>query len=367
MNSGLRDTTVPPIVRHEAGTVNRPFFVSLALILGIMSLSSRSVAQNGATPTSIAPAQAQLEQVLGGLHGPGFAIASSDAMGLLAAADEEGYICLWDKDTLLNVRNAAQPAYAFKAHDGPAIGLAWNGAVLASAGGDNRVKLWSMPYGRLLRTLDAKNSIGGIVLPRDGASIAWTEVDSKVVLADVAAANKPQPIDVGGETLTAIVVSHDGRQLAVAGADGKITVVEIASRKQILQVAVPVGPQLSLVERQVVALAVSPDGNVIAAGMADGTINVFDRSTGKQIRKQAGHTGSVTCLKYHWDGAFLFSSSRDRTIRIWNVKDGALVKTLEGHESWVQGIEFLTGGSRLASVSADRTVRIWTLGAARKQ
>src|SRR5262249_56772467 len=86
----------------------------------------------------INPAQARLEQTLGGLDGPGFAVAADEESGMLAAGCERGTIAYWDKDVALGVRAGGNAVQALSGHQGPVLALAWRGGVLASAGADQK-------------------------------------------------------------------------------------------------------------------------------------------------------------------------------------------------------------------------------------
>src|SRR5262249_174241 len=92
----------------------------------------------------INPAQARLEQTLGGLDGPGFAVAADEESGMLAVGCERGAIAYWDKDVALGVRGGGNAVQALSGHQGPVLALAWRGGVLASAGADQKVILWNV-------------------------------------------------------------------------------------------------------------------------------------------------------------------------------------------------------------------------------
>ncbi len=92
----------------------------------------------------INPAVARLDKTMGGLDGPGYAIAYGEDMDLLVAGCEGGSIQGWKKDVLLGFRNGTGSANTLSGHLGPVVALAWNGGkTLASAGADRKILLWS--------------------------------------------------------------------------------------------------------------------------------------------------------------------------------------------------------------------------------
>src|SRR5262249_9196519 len=97
----------------------------------------------------INPALARLDQTIGGLDGPGLAVAVNDSGSLLAAGGEHGSIQLWGKDVAMGIRAADGTPNVLPAHNGPLTALAWNGGpILASAGVDKKVVLWDVAGGK---------------------------------------------------------------------------------------------------------------------------------------------------------------------------------------------------------------------------
>src|ERR1700757_190792 len=72
-----------------------------------------------AAPPAIAPNFARLDQTLGGLDGPGFALAYDESSGTLAAACEGRSIHYWDKAVTQGVRGGSAPPNVLKEHAGP--------------------------------------------------------------------------------------------------------------------------------------------------------------------------------------------------------------------------------------------------------
>lgn len=59
----------------------------------------------------------------------------------------------------------------------------------------------------------------------------------------------------------------------------------------------------------------------------DYDLRIWDTKLGQTTRVLAGHTKSVTCVK--WGGrGLIYSGSQDRTIRVWRAEDVKLIKQL---------------------------------------
>lgn len=321
-------------------------------------------------PPPINPAQAKLDQTLAGLDGPGLGLALGEGPGILAAACEGGTIQYWDRDVLLGVRMGDRTPNVLRGHQGSITALAWQGGpLLASAGTDQKILLWSMPGGKIANGLAVPSLVRALALSPDGKLLAGSLDDYTLQIWDTAT-GKPGP-KLAGHTdwVLALAFSPDGKTLASGGYDGTVRLWEAASGKKLLDVPIktPAKPnEPPPAPNTVLALAFSPDGKQLAAGGTDTLIYLVQTADGKVVRTMTGCTGSVTGLDFHPGGAVLASACKDRVVRLWNPTNGQLIKALEGHTAWVQGVTFLAQGTRLASVGADQTVRLWDLGAGKK-
>eukprot|EP00741_Cyanophora_paradoxa_P003445 tig00000704_g3346.t2 len=113
-------------------------------------------------------------------------------------------------------------------------------------------------------------------------------------------------------------------------------------------------------------VAVSPNDKFIATGSQDKTVKIWALSEGKaQSLTLAG-----TCTGHKrtiWSAAFspvdlcLASSSGDQTIKIWSLTDFTCLKTLEGHTNSVLRCCFISSGMQILSTSSDTLVKLWNV------
>jgi WD40 repeat protein len=344
---------------------SRLLFVAAALII----TSAWALPQPPTLP-AINPALAHLDQTIGGLDGPGLAVAVKESGDLLAAACERGSIQLWGKDVSMGIRAADGTPNVMQGHDGPVTALAWNGGpVLASAGVDKKIVLWDVAGDKALQTLTAAAEVRALVMSPDGKLLASSGEDTTVQLWEVATGKAGVKLTGHTDWVLALAFSPDGKSLASGGHDGTAKVWEVATGKKVIDVPAHAAAQPNQPAPEnnaVMSLAFSPDGKTLAVGGSDTQIHLLNVIDGKLLRSLPGHTSAVKALAFHPGGTLLVSGSKDRTVRLWNPTNGQALKTLEGHTAWVEGVSFFAQGTRLVSVGADQTLRLWDLSDPKK-
>lgn len=79
----------------------------------------------------------------------------------------------------------------------------------------------------------------------------------------------------------------------------------------------------------------------LASSSKDGDVRIWDMVLGGTIRTIAGHTKSISVVKWGGSG-LLYTASQDRTVKVWRAADGVLCRTLEGHGHWVNTLALNT-------------------------
>lgn len=201
-----------------------------------------------------------------------------------------------------------------------------DGSLLAGAGTDGRVRLWSMPDGALVNTLDAHyNAVWDIAFSPDGATLATAGGDGMVHLWDVATWEKRHTISGLGMAITSIDFSPDGSQLAAGGWDGSVWILD-ALTGEILE---------SRLTQQFLAwtIAFNADGTRFVLGNDGGEVVLFDVVDEPpfivQNRVLRAHQGPVYAVAFHPDGQHLASGGIDGLIYVWDMDSGEIVQQSE--------------------------------------
>ncbi|WP_158819009.1 caspase family protein [Methylocapsa sp. S129] len=231
---------------------------------------------------------------------------------------------------------------------------------LAVTGSDDKtVRVWSLPEGRLLRTVRPPigegdlGKIYAVAITPDGRQIAaagydaHSAVDDKmgVYLFDAAAGDAARKIGDFDEVINDLAFSPDGARLAVAIDDNKgVRVLDLASGQQIMDDTDFHGPSFGVV--------FGPDGSLYAAGM-DGFLRRYGPDLKRAVKIAAPSGKEPFKIAVDPSGRLLgVSYNRSVAIDIVDAKTLKLVVRADTHSVLgddLGSVAWAFGGSRLAA------------------
>lgn len=241
-------------------------------------------------------------------------------------------------------------------HRGPirCLAISPNGQVLASGSDDRTVRLWSLPDGIVLKALEGhQDSVNCLAISPDGRTLASGSKDSSLLLWSLSYRRVIKTLTGHNVWVTSVAFSPDGQLLASGGVD---QIVRLHS--------LPGGALIKTLHEHrhwITCLAISPDGRVLASGDRYKTVLLWSLPDGTVLNRLREHNGSITCLAISPDGRILASGSDDHTIRLWRLPGGQPLGALTKHRGPIRCLAISPDGRMLVSGSDDRTVRLWSL------
>jgi WD40 repeat protein len=293
-------------------------------------------------------------------HASGVSSLSFNTEGdLLATGGMDRSVRIWDvakgkQVGLLMGHSGLVLAVAFRPKD----------SLVVSASEDRTVRGWG-PSGELFSLRGHRGPVAGVAFSHDGRRLATA--GTEVLVWDLDTAQDSLSYNDQNEEMTA--VAFDPRGAGFVTASGSLFKPEGAGEAVFRD---PTGRKVRSMTGHtgaVAAVAVSPDGNRIASGSFDTTVKIWDSATGRELFTLRGHKLPVTTVAFSNNGRFIASGSgmvgtplsldTPGEIKLWDLEARKEVKEFEGHTGRVTCVRFHPDGARLFSASHDGTVRVW--------
>jgi hypothetical protein len=260
----------------------------------------------------------------------------------LAAEHLDGTIELWalPEGTLLRTLEG-------HGYGGSDLFITPDGKILATGSDDATIKLWSLPDGVVLKTLEGHvNRVSGTSITPDGKilishgsntfySIPYTTADGKTAYSStedhsikiwsLPDGNLLKTLEGHTGPVFAFSISPDGKILASGSGDATIKLWSL-----------PEGILLKTIKGNtngITALSFKPDGKVLASATEfnDHEIKLWSIPDGhllKTIKGNKERTDGVNAISFSLDGKILVSSGFDHAIKFWSLPEGALLTCL---------------------------------------
>ncbi|KNC48839.1 WD40 repeat-containing protein [Thecamonas trahens ATCC 50062] len=265
----------------------------------------------------------------------------------VASASGDNTVRIWNALTVL-------PVKTLKGHTGWVLRVAWSpdGETLASASMDGTVRLWS-PTGDSLGVLKGhKKWVTDLAWhPTTPGLLASSSKDTSIILWDTVLKRIQRRIS--GCTKTIAQVAWIGDRL-VSGAHDKLVRLHSPDDGKLRGT-------LSGHAHRVTVITVSPDGDHYVTGSDDHTCIMWQLSQKKPVARMVGHQAPISHASFSPDGRYVASCAFDKSVKIWDGKTGAFLFGLRGHVAAVYRVCFSADSRLLATASADATVKVWSL------
>lgn len=267
------------------------------------------------------------------------ALAFAAGSQILYSADYAGRILAW-------LAGAAEPmpAYILEAHRGwvRALAISPDGTMLASCGNDHLVKLWSIPFGMLIRELAGHSChVYNVAFHPEGKNLISADLKGIVKVWDVAKGETVRELDakilhkydptfqadIGG--VRSMACSANGALLACAGITnvsnafagiGNPLVVlfdyQSGKQKQLLRPKTPF-------QGTAWGVIVHPDGFLVSVGGGNGGLLWFWKADDSKDFFSLNLPNNARDLALHPDGRRLAVAYFDGAVRTYHMGEGS--------------------------------------------
>jgi WD40 repeat protein len=310
-------------------------------------------------------AYTSVQNRLAGHDGPVWTVdVSSDGdMALSGGADNR--IILWDLETGEILRT-------FDEHTGEVtdVSFSYDGARFVSGANDNAVLVWDLNSGEVVQRFEGDSSVDSVAIHPNGLFVAAGFSDLTVQVWNTETPQEPQFVLTGHQPSVSMqfggFVEQPGNVWGLEFTNDGTTLLSGASDGNIITWDVETGEEISRIENsdggRIRSLALSPSGNTLASGHGNGSVFVWDTASGDLIMSWSAHQGSVTSIAFHSSGEIIATGSQDLTIATWDLVNRRGIAQYTGHTSTVRAVRFLPSGQFILSGSADGTLISWDLG-----
>jgi WD40 repeat protein/serine/threonine protein kinase len=325
---------------------------------------------------------------------------SPDGRRLVSFGEREKVVKVWDP-------TAGKEVLSFPTNDKDyleSVAISPDGKRLVTGGRDGIVRVWDAETGKQTPLSPLKGQQMGILQVAFSPDDRWIASSGGGQVWDAKTGLRAAPLlDLSGR----FAFSPDGRRIAYAPWFGFVRVLDVATRKVVLEFKggmplafSPDGMRLACrgagVESVVLwdttgsqepeplltlrghtslilpGVAFSPDGTRLATGSANGTVKLWDITIPQEAMPLRGRPGEVICAGFNRDGTRevicagfnrdgtrLVSVTRDRTVEVWDTLTGQLLRSFRGldHPGGAAGLS--PDARRVALGGRDGSVKVW--------
>jgi WD40 repeat protein len=220
--------------------------------------------------------------------------------------------------------------------------LAQSGRIAGGVCKDGAVRLWALPDGRLLRSLEpATNQFIFVSFSRDGRLLQTSTWTGDVMVWDTATGKAVFRMQVP-KYAQAVAFSRDNRFLAAATSFGPVQVMELGSHRKLYELdAVAGGTQM---------VAFSPDGTRIATADSDARVRLYDFQTGQLRASREAFAMSPLAIDFTADGREIVAAGGDKQAVFFDAITGEVTRRLKRQAHPVGYVEGSPDGQALATV-----------------
>ncbi|WP_224369092.1 pentapeptide repeat-containing protein [Hyalangium versicolor] len=241
----------------------------------------------------------------------------------LVVACDNGTVAVWDA-----TRGEARSMLQGMSSPAPNMAFSSDGALLALADGEQAVRVWDLKSKSPQVVAKHIATVKGVAFSPDSKTLALIPAGRTAILWSLGRDSALGVLEGHSEQVLSVVFSPDGEWLASTSEDHTVvlwSMSEDRSHRTLREHAAPV-----------LSAAFSPDGKLLASGSMDRTVLLWSVKHGRALHVLRGHSHSVVGVAFNPEGTVLASASNDGVVCLWHVSTGTRLATLvKFPDGWV--------------------------------
>lgn len=221
----------------------------------------------------------------------------------LVSVGDDYFVRLWDLET-----NAVVQRHEVKSGVLHAVAFRPDGKLYGVVGFDDQLRIFDSESGKIVQELTVPaTDVKTLAFSPNNQQIAAAGRNGVIRIWDLVGFKQVRDIPAHRMRVRSIVFSPDSSQLASVGDDRKFYLWNLDGTRA-ATLPTPAGKLFSLAFL---------GNDYLASGGSDNVIRVVDVRSRKELVQLTGHTGSVAGLDYHVDSNTIASAGFDTTVRLW--------------------------------------------------
>ena len=229
-----------------------------------------------------------------------------------------------------------------------------DGNLIASAGANGHLRLWSASTGLLVKELNGHRKdkiIWSVAFSPDGESLLSASADGSARIWEISTGASTALNHESGMVYKAVFDKEGGR-IITAGEDGTARIWSSKDGSFVTKIKAH--------EKAVLGVAFSPIKEQIATSSIDGTVKIWDIKTGLQIEYLThGSMVWVPELEFSKDGKKLLTAAHNKQVHLWELGKKTIDNSFDSHIYAVNSARFSHNGSFFVTSSDDGYIKIW--------
>lgn len=231
-------------------------------------------------------------------------------------------------------------------------GEKYGGLIYAGSGSDDgKAKIWDLPSGRQILSLDNKKKVTTIAFDPNGKRVISATETGEINVWTLPSGAQERTLVGHRKPVTQAIFTNDGKYVLSSSADSTIRLWNVETG---LMEKIYVG-HLDKVN----GISISPDGNYFVSCSDDGNVLMWEIATEELVGLFEGHTGPVRSATYSPKGNYIVTAGKDGKVKKWDASSAKEIMQFELHSSPVNTVEVSPDGATVVSGGDNGFVYVW--------